>query len=122
MSRTYNFRKSVRTKLLTVMTKVTYGAATGNDFPCAVFRYEDVSAMDGVILGELEINVLGYGRDTETIENNCDSIINLLDHVYCEETTIAYTSYFERKNNVESDDPNIIRRRLVFSVKLYDKE
>lgn len=116
-------RKAVKAELETIFSHVYYGAADDTTaFPYAIFTIEEVSMIDGVCGCELEINAVDYGRNTATIEQKTADAVKAFDHKYFENQSIAYISYFDRKNNVASEDLNIIRRRIVFSVNLYEKE
>lgn len=89
--------------------------------PYVIYDLQTVSMMDGVRLCELEFNVVGYGRDTLPIENLCDKIERLFDHRTFNENDVSFTSYFDGKNRVDSEDRQIIRRRLVFNFNLYER-
>lgn len=122
MSKTLALRESLRKILLTVFDKVYFAAADDSaGFPFCVYNLNEVMQIDGVSRYELELNCCDYGRNTALIEAQSDRITGALNYLYKEEPNIAYTAYFARKNSVFAEDPNIMRRRLVFEINLYDK-
>lgn len=122
MSKTLALRTSVRNILTSVFDKVFYAVADdSSSFPYCVYTLQEVTRVDGVSKYELELNCCDYGRNTAELENKCDQLTAKLDYLYQEDETIAYTVYFARRNNVASEDLNVIRRRLVFDLNLYVK-
>lgn len=121
--KTINCRKTIKALIDGVCSNVYYAQADENaSFPYAIFSVEEVSKIDLVPLCELEVNVVGYGRDTSEVENICDALEKQLDHLTINENGVSFTLYFERKNTVNSEDRAIVRRRLVWSFNLYEKE
>jgi hypothetical protein len=70
---------------------------------------------------ELEINVMDYGTNTSTVEDLCDSIQSLFNKKVVITNDIGVYFYTDRRNTVDEEDRNIIRRRLTFSAYLYER-
>lgn len=121
--KTLECRKLIQAALETLDCSVYYGQADeAAVFPYAIFSVESVNWEDFVERAVLEINFVGYGRNTAEIENLCDSAMALFDHTVFSNDDVALTSYFEAKNIVNSEDRKIIRRRMLFYLNIYDKE
>ena len=120
--KTLEARKAIKEELSKYCEHIYYGQADDNAaFPYAVFSIEEISKNDLVPMYELEINVVGYGKDTSYVENICDNIERGIDHLTVNAENVSFTLYFERKNNVTEEDRNIIRRRITFSFNLYER-
>ena len=120
--KTLETRKAIKEELSKHCEHIYYGQADDNAaFPYAVFSIEEISKNDLVPMYELEINVVGYGKDTSYVENICDNIESGMDHMTVNADHIAFTLYFDRKNNVTAEDRNIIRRLMTFSFNLYER-
>ena len=119
---TTNARKTIVSALSGIGFPVYFGEADETaQLPYVIYDLQTVSMFDGVRMCELEINVVGYGRDTTPVENVCDRIERVFDHKTFNENDVSFTSYFERKSRVDSEDRKIIRRRLVFNINLYER-
>lgn len=119
--KTIEVRREIEALIKSACPNVYYGQANDKaSFPYAIYTVEEVTKIDLTPACELEINVVGYGRDTSAIENICDRIESDMDHLTIIGDKVSFTLYFERKNNVFADDRNIIRRRMVFTFNLYE--
>ena len=87
----------------------------------AVFTVEEIDTTDGRHTYETEINLVGSGGDTATIENLADDIQAHFDKLVIINGNVGVYFYADRRNNVEEEDRTIIRRRLTFSTYLYER-
>lgn len=123
-SRTIALRTAVVSTLGNVMPQgsKTYFQQAQDDHPkiYAVYTIDMMDFTDGRYTYELEINVMDYGADTATIENLADSIQAAFDKLVIINDDIGVYFYTDRRNSVEEEDRNILRRRLTFSTYLYE--
>lgn len=87
----------------------------------AVYTLDMIDTTDERILYELEINVMDYGTDTSGIEELADDIQALFNKNVVINEEIGIYFYADRRNAVEEEDRNILRRRLTFSTYLYER-
>lgn len=129
MSETLNKTLALRTvvveQLATVMptgSKIYYQQAQ-KDHPqiYAVYTLDQVLNEDYRYTYELEVNVMDYGTDTSTIEDLADSVQDLFNKKVVITDEIGVHFYTDRRNAVEEEDRNILRRRLTFSTYLYER-
>lgn len=129
MSATLNKTLALRTvvveQLATVMptgSKIYYQQAQ-KDHPqiYAVYTLDQVLNEDYRYTYELEVNVMDYGTDTSTIEDLADSVQDLFNKKVVITDEIGVHFYTDRRNAVEEEDRNILRRRLTFSTYLYER-
>lgn len=125
LKRTIALRTVVVSQLTASMpegSKVYYQQAQ-NDHPqiYAVYTVEMVDLTDGRYAYEVEINLMDYGTDTSTLENLADTIQTALNKKIVINDHIGVYFYADRRNSVEEEDRNILRRRLTFSAYLYER-
>ena len=89
--------------------------------PYLIFDVEEITREDGRITCELEVNCLDYARNTERCENIADAVEKALDHTVTITENIEFHIYANRRNNVSSNDVQIVRRRLTFDLYLYER-
>lgn len=87
----------------------------------AVYTIDQIDNTDERLTYELEINVMDYGTDTSTVENLADDIQAAFNTKVIIADTIGVYFYADRRNSVEEEDRNILRRRLTFSTYLYER-
>jgi hypothetical protein len=87
----------------------------------AVYLLDQILNQDDRYMYELEINVMDYGTNTSTVEDLCDSIQSLFNKKVVITNDIGVYFYTDRRNTVDEEDRNIIRRRLTFSAYLYER-
>ena len=124
-SRTVALRTVVVDTLTAVMpsgSKVYYQQAQ-KEHPkiYAVYTMDLVTVTDERYAYELEINVMDYGTDTATVEDLADSIEAAFNKKVVLNNYIGVYFYSDRRNAVEEEDRNILRRRLTFSTYLYER-
>ena len=125
LKKTRALRTVVVSKLTEVMpsgSKVYFQQAQ-DDHPVtyAVYTCDMIDETDGRITWEVEINVMSYGTDTSTIEDLADSIQTKFNKLVVINSDIGVYFYTEKRNSVEEEDRNILRRRLTFSAYLYER-
>ena len=125
MNKTLALRTVVVEQLTAVMptgSKVYYQTAQ-KDHPqiYAVYLLDQMMLEDDRYAYELEINVMDYGTDTSTLEDLADSIQAAFDKLVVLTSDIGVHFYTDRRNTVEEEDRNILRRRLTFSTYLYER-
>lgn len=125
LSRTIALRTVVVALLETVMpsgSKIYFQQAQ-EDHPkiYAVYTLDLIDKTDDRYTYELEINAMDYGTDTSTIEDLADSIQALFDKNVQITDYVGVYFYTDRRNAVEEEDRNILRRRLTFSTYLYER-
>lgn len=125
LKRTIALRTVVVSQLTASMpegSKVYYQQAQ-NDHPqiYAVYTCEMVDLTDGRYAYEVEVNLMDYGTDTSTLENLADTIQTALNTKIIINDYIGVYFYADRRNSVEEEDRNILRRRLTFSAYLYER-
>lgn len=90
-------------------------------YPYAVYTVNMIDNTDERDLYELEINLVGYDADTETMENLTDTVIAAFNKRVIINDSIGVYFFADRRNIVEEEDRRIIRRRLTFSAYLYER-
>ena len=125
MKKTLALRTVIVSLLETAMpdgAKIYYQQAQ-KDHPkiYAVYTLDLIDKTDERSAYELEINVMDYGTDTSTIENLCDTIQQTFDKKVQITTDVGVYFYTDRRNAVEEEDRNSLRRRLTFSTYLYER-
>lgn len=125
LKKTIALRTVIVSKLAEVMPQgsKTYYQQAQNDHPkiYAVYTIDQIDLTDGRNSYEVEINVMDYGADTATIENLADDIQAKFDCLVVINDNIGVYFYAERRNSVEEEDRNVLRRRLTFSAYLYER-
>lgn len=125
MKKTYALRTVIVEKLTEVMPQgsKTYYQQAQNDHPkiYAVYTIDQIDLTDGRNSYEVEINVMDYGADTATIENLADDIQAKFDGLIEINENLGVYFYAERRNSVEEEDRNVLRRRLTFSAYSYER-
>lgn len=125
MNRTIALRTVVVSALSAAMpqgSKVYYQQAQ-DDHPkiYAVYTVELVDNTDERFSYEVEVNLMDYGKNTATIEDLADTVHDALDKKVVINQDIGVHFYADRRNAVEEEDRNILRRRLTFSAYLYER-
>lgn len=119
---TSKLRKLIRDQLLPAAQRVYYGTAPASaERPYAVFELQELSCDDGLSLQELEVSVLDYGEDTAPAEAIADIIQTALGSFHSLTEDFHVSIYRERRQPLYEDDKLIIRRRLTFQVRLYER-
>ena len=125
MNKTLALRTVVVEQLDTVMpegSKIYYQTAQKDHSQIyAVYLLDQMMLEDDRYAYELEVNVMDYGTDTSTVEDLADSIQAAFDKLVVLTSDIGVHFYTDRRNTVEEEDRNILRRRLTFSAYLYER-
>ena len=89
--------------------------------PYLVYALEELSHDDGMILCELEVNAVLRGKDTTSVEELCDEIQADLDHWLYLGEEVEFSAYLEKRQAVPSDDRSIMRRRMTFTLRMFER-
>lgn len=117
-----DLRALFQQKLLESCAHVYFGTAPSSvENPCIVWNLQELSYEDGLSLQELEADVMDYGEDTAPAETIADDLQQRLDHFQALEETFEVSVYRERRQPLQENDKLVIRRRLTFQVRLYER-
>lgn len=109
-------------KLLESCAHVYFGSAPSSvEHPCIVWNLQELAYEDGLSLQELEADVMDYGENTAPAEAIADDLQHRMDHFQSLEETFEVTVYRERRQPLQENDKLVIRRRLTFQVRLYER-
>ena len=109
-------------KLQEASAHVDFGTAPSSvEYPCIVWNLQELAYEDGLSLQELEADVMDYGEDTAPAETIADDLQQRLDHFQTLEETFEVSVYRERRQPLQENDKLVIRRRLTFQVRLYER-
>ena len=119
---TAKLREYLQSRLGEVSERAYYGDAPASaEFPYLVYNLQEVSYEDGLSLQELEVDAVDYGTDTAPAAAIADSLQTLLDHHYAITEDFQVAIYRERRQPIYENDKSVIRRRLTFQVRLYER-
>lgn len=119
---TAKLREYLQARLGEVSERAYYGDAPASaEFPYLVYNLQEVSYEDSLSLQELEVDAVDYGTDTAPAEAIADSLQTLLDHHYALTEEFQASIYRERRQPIYENDKSVIRRRLTFQVRLYER-
>lgn len=119
---TSDLRALLQRKQLESCDHVYCGTAPSSvEYPCIVWNLQELSCEDGLSLQELEADVMDYGEDTAPSEAIADDLQQRLDHFQTLTDTFEVSIYRERRQPLQENDKLVIRRRLIFQVRLYER-
>ena len=117
-----DLRALFQQKLLESSAHVYYGTAPASvQYPCIVWSLQELSYEDGFSLQELETEVMDYGEDTAPAETIADDLQQRLDHFQTLKDAFEVSVYRERRQPLQENDKLVIKRRLTFQVRLYER-
>ena len=117
-----DLRALFQRKLQQASAHVYFGTAPSSvEYPCIVWNLQELAYEDGLSLQELETDVMDYGEDTAPAESIADDLQQRLDHFQALEETFEVSVYRERRQPLQENDKLVIRRRLTFQVRLYER-
>lgn len=117
-----DLRALFQRKLQEASAHVYFGTAPSSvEYPCIVWNLQELAYEDGLRLQELEADVMDYGEDTAPAESIADDLQQRLDHFQTLEETFEVSVYRERRQPLQENDKLVIRRRLTFQVRLYER-
>lgn len=120
-SKTIALRTELARLLRTQADYVYYEEAPDKrNFPYVVFELSEVLHSYGKTTFQLEINVIGHGEASSTIENLSDTIQTMLNKYFFINSDVEFTVYQGIRQIVKEDDKQIIRRRMLFEVQLHE--
>lgn len=89
-------------------------------YPFVTLELEDIGNTDGATKYVLELNVIDYGKIKSTAEELADKIQDDLDHINYIDENIQFRSYKDGRKTIKEDDKQVIRKRLMFEIIMYD--
>ena len=117
-----DLRALFQDKLLESSAHVYFGTAPASvQYPCIVWSLQELSYEDGFSLQELEADVMDYSEDTAPAETIADNLQQRLDHFQTLTDAFEVSVYRERRQPLQENDKLVIRRRLTFQVRLYER-
>lgn len=117
-----DLRALFQRKLLEASAHVYFGTAPSSvEYPCIVWNLQELAYEDGLSLQELETDVMDYGEDTAPAEAIADDLQKHLDHFQTLTDAFEVSVYRERRQPLQENDKLVIRRRLTFQVRLYER-
>lgn len=122
--RTRRLRKAVRTYLLQIsgLNRCYYRIAPANaKTPFLVFLLEEITRDGEISQYDLEVDLSDYGTDDTQIEDIADAVQDGLDYLYHIDEILEFRIYAETRNTVEETDKNIMRRRLIFALRMCER-
>lgn len=115
-------RTAIKTQLLACADRVYFDHANPKaEFPYVVYNVEELDVNSGLTLCELEVNVMDYGEETAVCEALADTIQSALHFYHYLDAEIGFSLYRERRQPIQEEDKKIIRRRLTFEMRLYER-
>ena len=122
MSKTIALRTVLTERLRTCCPRVWYGQAKDTtQRPYLVYTVEQLSYEDGQHLMELEVNVVDYGDDTAPAEALSDAVESAFDQWHYLDEKVQISAYNDRKQPVEEEDRQVVRRRLLIELHVYER-
>lgn len=119
--KTNNLKKALKTLFQSSITQVFYNQASSTaTFPYLVYEFRSVNneiSTDYIV----EADVWDKGMETVNIDNICDELEELHQYVYTD-NNIQFRLYFESRQSIIDENKELKRRRLVFTLKLYEIE
>ena len=101
---------------------VYYGQADpGHPKQYVVYDLEEIARIDNQTTVQMEVNCMDYGTDTLACETMADNIQTAFDHNMTMTDSIMFHGYIDRRQPVYEEDRKIIRRRLLFTLYLYER-
>jgi len=112
-------RPLIQAALLTKADRVFYEKTQGNPtFPYIVYSLNSYSYQEVTDQVELEVNAYGRGMDTSALETLADNVWDLFNHYYHIDNNIEFAAYPSVRNNIDTGDPEIRQRRLLFTLRI----
>lgn len=121
-SKILTLRSQLMTKLKTVASKVYFEDAPFD----AVAPYVTFSFPSSFHNGRLEVIVLdvdawGVGNSTAAVENLSEDIRNAIDKFAINIAGLGCSIFFDRRLSINDTDENIIRRKYVYQIRIYEQ-
>ena len=119
---TKELRRVLVALLASVAPSVSLSDTKQESYPHTVFDLSQVLYDSGRTLFTMEVNIVGYGDDTVSIDDNADRVQELFEDCNFNGDKISFYTRINTRNNIIEADKSLIRRRLLFELNLYSKE
>ena len=121
MNKTESLKTEVKKLLKTQTDRVSYGTGPKKKiYPYVVFELSELGFSDGKTTYQLEVNAVDSGDDTQPIDDLSDNIQKKLHKECFINEDIQFTAYRGARQPVTEDNPDIIRRRMLFEIHLHE--
>lgn len=121
MDKTESLKIAVKGLLKTQAARVSYGVGPKKKlYPYVVFELSELGCSDGKTTYQLEVNAVDFGDDTKPVDDLSDNIQKKLHKEYFINSDIQFAVYRGARQPVTEDNPEIIRRRMLFEVHLHE--
>lgn len=118
-SKTIAVRTALHTLIGSTVERRYYDHANDDAaFPYCVYSLDEVIHDEFQTVCNLEVNVMDYGTSSSACETLADSLQAALDHYHYIDNDIEFETYADTRNVVQEEDKKIIRRRLLFELRL----
>lgn len=121
-SKTIAVRTALKTVISGVVANTHYDHANKDTaFPYCVYIVDEVLHDEFQTVCNLEINVMDYGSSSAVCETLADNLQKALDHYHFIDGDVEFETYIDTRNIVQEEDKKIIRRRLLFELRLRER-
>lgn len=97
------------------------GSTYDMDYPYIVYNLPNSFANGRQEIFNLDVDVWSYGADTTELETITRQVEKGLDMYKYIDENIQFSIYKRNRLNVEDDDKQIKRRKLIFELRYYDR-
>lgn len=121
MTKTNAMRALLNSAIAEIAPAYYSNATDGHPSDYIVYTITELSTEDGATNAQAEINCMGYGRDTATTEEMADEVQKALDHAVLANDDVFLFATPSSRNIITEEDKKIIRRRLIFDIRMYER-
>lgn len=119
---TAKLREFLQERMEAISARRYYGSAPASaEFPYLVWNLEEIAYEGAMALLELEIDAVDYGESTAQAESMADLLQKSLHNLHQLTDDFFVAIYRERRQPIYENDKSIIRRRLIFQVRLHER-
>lgn len=120
---TVKFRKAILTKLKSYISATYYRRAVNAPALYCIFDIDSVTRDEEAVgQWQLAVSIFASGDNTEALDNAADAVWQGLDHwFYSNNSSGLYFNTYQsvRSASTDEDNGNHTRRRLVFTIHLF---
>ena len=121
MDKTESLKTEVKSLLKTQAVRVSYGSAPKKkEYPYVVFELSELGFSDGKTTYQLEVNAVDSGDVSKPVDDLSDNIQKKLHGTCLLNEDIQFVVYRGARQSVTEDNPDLIRRRMLFEVHLHE--